>query len=64
MILTGKAEETGEKPDPVPLCPTKIPHGLAWDKRGPSVQMSETKRLRLRVNGTVIPDELTRSECS
>jgi hypothetical protein len=36
MVLTGKAEVTGEKPVPVPLCPTQIPHGLAWDKRGPS----------------------------
>jgi hypothetical protein len=28
MILTGKTEELGEKPFPVPLCPPQIPHGL------------------------------------
>jgi len=36
MILTGKAEVTGEEPAPVPLYPPQIPHGLPWDKRGPS----------------------------
>jgi hypothetical protein len=32
MILTGKTEELGEKPVPVPLCPPQIPHGVtqAW----------------------------------
>jgi hypothetical protein len=28
MILTGKTEELGEKPVPVPLCPPQIPYGL------------------------------------
>jgi hypothetical protein len=28
MILTGKPEELGETPVPVPLCPPQIPHGL------------------------------------
>jgi hypothetical protein len=28
MILTGKTEELGEKPVPVPLSPPQIPHGL------------------------------------
>jgi hypothetical protein len=28
MILTGKTEELGENPVPVPLCPPQIPHGL------------------------------------
>jgi hypothetical protein len=27
MILTGKTEELGEKPVPVPLCPPQIQHG-------------------------------------
>jgi hypothetical protein len=27
-ILTGKTEELGEKPVPVPLCPPQIPHGF------------------------------------
>jgi hypothetical protein len=27
-ILMGKTEELGEKPDPVPLYPPQIPHGL------------------------------------
>jgi hypothetical protein len=26
MIWTGKLEELGEKPVPVPLCPAQIPH--------------------------------------
>jgi hypothetical protein len=25
-----KSEELEEKPDPLPLCPTQIPHGLTW----------------------------------
>jgi hypothetical protein len=28
MILQGKAEELGEKPVTVPLCPPQFPHGL------------------------------------
>jgi hypothetical protein len=28
MLLTGEIEELGEKPVPVPLCPTRIPLGL------------------------------------
>jgi hypothetical protein len=28
MILTGGNEELGEKPVPVPLCPSKISQGL------------------------------------
>jgi len=31
MILEGKIEVFGEKPVPVPLCPSKIPTGLAWN---------------------------------
>jgi hypothetical protein len=27
MILTGKIEELGEKPVPIPLCPPQITHG-------------------------------------
>jgi hypothetical protein len=29
MILTGKTEEFGEKPVPVPLYPPQISHGLS-----------------------------------
>jgi hypothetical protein len=29
-ILTGKTEELGDKPVPVPLYPPQIPHGLTW----------------------------------
>jgi hypothetical protein len=28
IILTGKTEELGGKPVPVPLCPPHIPHGI------------------------------------
>jgi hypothetical protein len=28
VIFTGEAEEHGERPVPVPLCPLQIPHGL------------------------------------
>ena len=58
MILTGKAEVTGENPVPLPLCPTQIPHGVLQDQR------SKTNRLRLRVKVTAIPGELTRRERS
>jgi hypothetical protein len=60
IILTGKAEVTGEKHVPVPLSPTQIPHGLVWDKRVLQVQRPKTDRLRLRVNVTAILGELTR----
>jgi hypothetical protein len=29
MIYTGKTQELGRKPAPVPLCRPQIPHGLA-----------------------------------
>jgi hypothetical protein len=32
MILTGKIEELGEKPVPVPLCSTQISHGLTRER--------------------------------
>jgi hypothetical protein len=41
VILTGKTEEHGERPVPVPPCPPQIPHGLtrarhrASAERGP-----------------------------
>jgi hypothetical protein len=28
IVLIRKIEEDGEKPDPEPLCPPQIPHGL------------------------------------
>ena len=30
MILTGENRILGEKRVHVPLCPPKVPHGLAW----------------------------------
>jgi hypothetical protein len=32
MIIAGKTELLGEKSVPVPHCPLKIPHGMAWDQ--------------------------------
>jgi hypothetical protein len=29
-IWTGKTEELGENPVPIPLCPPQIPCGLTW----------------------------------
>ena len=62
MILKGKAEVTGEKLVPVPLCPTQIPHGLVWEKMWSfQVQTPATNRLSLRVKVTIIRGELTGS---
>jgi hypothetical protein len=30
--MTGETEGPGEKPDPVPLCPPQILHGLTWTR--------------------------------
>jgi len=30
IILTGKIKTLREKPGPVPLCPPRIPYGLAY----------------------------------
>jgi hypothetical protein len=35
MILTGKTEELGKKPVPVPLCAPQIPNGLTGRDSGP-----------------------------
>jgi len=39
MILTGKAEVTGEIPVPVPCCPQQTLHGLAWDRSRASADL-------------------------
>jgi hypothetical protein len=31
MMVKGKMEILGEKPAPLPLSSSQIPHGLAWD---------------------------------
>jgi hypothetical protein len=36
----GKTEGLGEKPVPVPLCPTQIPHGLPWERIWASISLT------------------------
>jgi hypothetical protein len=32
MKLTGKTEVLGDKPVPLPLFPSQIPHEMTWDR--------------------------------
>jgi hypothetical protein len=42
MILTEQTTEVlGEKPVPMPICLTKISHGLTWDRIRPSAMTDQ-----------------------
>jgi len=43
MTVTRELEVLGEKPDPMPLCPSYIPHGLSWGR----IASSALKGLRI-----------------
>jgi len=38
----------GDKPVSVPICPPKIPHGMAWDRNRASSVLLEAKSVPLR----------------
>jgi len=38
MILTGKTDVLGEKPVPVVIYPSKIPQGMAWNRKQASAE--------------------------
>ena len=44
-VTGGGTEVLGQKPVRVPLCPTKIPHGLSWDRALVSARKLATDRL-------------------
>lgn len=56
----GKVEVLGEKPVPVPLCATKIPRGLTWDR----IWVSAVTGSRITTSNMARPSQSSHEMCT